>query len=164
MREKLQKYQEETGDMFNLEATPGEGTSHRFALLDKKNFPDIIVANEEAYKKGAPAFYTNSTHLPVNYTDDIFTILDKQDELQALYTGGTVIHLFIGERIEDPEICKKLVKKVSKNYKLPYFSITPTFSVCPKHGYISGEHNFCPYCDNEIGYHAAEPSPHKTFY
>lgn len=164
MRERLQKYQEETGDMFNLEATPGEGTSHRFALLDKKNFPDIIVANEDAHKNGAPAFYTNSTHLPVNYTDDIFAILDKQDDLQALYTGGTVIHLFIGERIDDPEVCKKLVKKVAKNYRLPYFSITPTFSVCPKHGYISGEHRYCPLCDQEIGYHAAESSEHKTLY
>ncbi len=164
MRDRLQKYQEETGDMFNLEATPGEGTSHRFALLDKKNFPDIIIANEESYKNGAPAFYTNSTHLPVNYTDDLFSILDKQDDLQALYTGGTVIHLFIGERIEDPEVCKKLVKKVAKNYKLPYFSITPTFSVCPKHGYIAGEHYFCPQCDAEIGYQAAQGSDHKTFY
>ncbi|MCL5794785.1 MAG: ribonucleoside triphosphate reductase [Patescibacteria group bacterium] len=154
MREKLSKYQLETGNLYNLEATPAEGTSYRLAKADKKNLPDIIVANEEAYKNhGAAPYYTNSSQLPVNYTTDIFEALDLQDELQTLYTGGTVLHGFIGERLENAEACKRLVKKIAENYHLPYFTITPTFSICPKHGYIAGEHQYCPKCDIEIGYY-----------
>ena len=140
MRERLIKYQEATGNMYNLEATPGEGTSYRLARIDKKEFPDIITAgNGECY-------YTNSTQLPVNYTDDLFKALKLQDEFQTKYTGGTVLHGFIGERINDPETVKSLIKKVFHKFKLPYFTITPTFSICPHHGYISGEHFKCPKC------------------
>ncbi|MDX9715098.1 MAG: ribonucleoside triphosphate reductase [Dissulfurispiraceae bacterium] len=149
MREQLAFFQEETGSIYNLEATPAEGTSYRLALLDKKTFPDIICADEEAYRNGAEPFYTNSTHLPVNYTDDIFEALDHQDELQTQYTGGTVAHLFVGERIDDPETVKTLVRKICENYRLPYFTITPTFSVCPGDGYLAGEHFRCPLCNRE---------------
>jgi anaerobic ribonucleoside-triphosphate reductase len=153
MREKILIYQRETDEMFNLEATPAEGTAYRFAKRDKARWPDIIVANEKEWReKKAPPFYTNSTHLPVNYTDDVFEALDHQDELQAKYTGGTVLHGFMGESLPDIKMVKLLVKKVAENYKLPYFSVTPTFSVCPKHGYIAGEHKYCPRCDEEIGY------------
>jgi len=146
MREKLEKFQEETGNIYNLEATPAEGTSYRLAKIDKNKFPDIIVANEEEYRKGAEPFYTNSTHLPVNYTDDIFEVLEKQDQLQTLYTGGTVIHIFVGEKIDSKEGIKKLVSTICKNFRLPYFTISPTFSVCPDDGYIKGEHFTCPKC------------------
>jgi len=146
MRDRLVEYQKETGNNYNLEATPAEGTSYRLALLDKKRYDDIICANEEEYQKGAEPFYTNSTQLPVNYTDDIFEALDLQDELQTKYTGGTVLHLFIGEQIPDHSVVKDLVKTICYNYRLPYFTITPTFSVCPNHGYISGEHEQCPKC------------------
>jgi len=153
MREKILIYQRETDEMFNLEATPAEGTAYRFAKRDKARWPDIIVANEKEWReKKAPPFYTNSTHLPVNYTDDVFEALDHQDELQAKYTGGTVLHGFMGESLPDIKMVKLLVKKVAENYKLPYFSVTPTFSVCPKHGYIAGEHKYCPQCDEEIGW------------
>ena len=146
MREKLLKYQEETGNNYNLEATPAEGTSYRLARIDKNKYPDIICANEDEFRKGAEPFYTNSTQLPVNYTDDIFEALELQDELQSLYTGGTVLHIFVGERINSAEGIKSLVKTICKNFKLPYFTITPTFSICPEHGYISGEHHICPKC------------------
>jgi ribonucleoside-triphosphate reductase len=146
IREKLEEFQEETGNIYNLEATPAEGTSYRLARIDKNKFPDIIVANEEEYRKGAEPFYTNSTHLPVNYTDDIFEVLEKQDQLQTLYTGGTVIHIFVGEKIDSKEGIKKLVKTICENFRLPYFTITPTFSVCPNDGYISGEYFTCPKC------------------
>ena len=149
MRNKLLEFQEETGNDYNLEATPAEGTSYRLALKDKKRYPDIICANEEEYKKGAEPFYTNSTQLPVNFTDDIFEALDLQDEIQTKYTGGTVIHLFAGEKIQDPDSIKLLVKKICDNYHLPYFTITPTFSICPVHGYIAGEHYKCPKCGAE---------------
>jgi len=139
MRETLLKFQEETGNNYNLEATPAEGTSYRLARIDKMKFPDIICANEEAYRKGAEPFYTNSSHLPVNFTDDIFEALELQDELQTKYTGGTVMHLFIGEKIDSPEGVKKLVKVICENFRLPYFTITPTFSICPEHGYLPGE-------------------------
>jgi anaerobic ribonucleoside-triphosphate reductase len=120
---------------------------------DKKEFGnDIIVANEEAYQKGAAPYYTNSTQLPVGFTDDIFEALDHQDSLQTKYTGGTVVHLFIGEKIRDIKTTRDLVKKVAEKYELPYYSITPTFSVCGVHGYIAGEHEFCPKCDGEIGW------------
>jgi len=146
IREKLEEFQKETGNIYNLEATPAEGTSYRLARIDKNKFPDIIVANEEEYSKGAEPFYTNSTHLPVNYTDDIFEVLEKQDQLQTLYSGGTVIHIFVGEKIDSKEGIKKLVKTICENFRLPYFTITPTFSVCPNDGYISGEYFACPKC------------------
>ena len=146
MREKLKDYQMETGGIYNLEATPAEGTSYRLAIKDKNKYPKIVVANEVKYKKGVAPFYTNSTHLPVNFTDDIFEFLDLQDKLQTKYTGGTVVHLFLGERINNIEVVKSLVKKICENYHLPYFTLTPTFSVCPEHGYLSGEHKKCPKC------------------
>ncbi len=149
MRERLIAYQQETGNLYNLEATPAEGTAYRLALKDKKRYPGIIVANEEEYTKGAEPFYTNSSHLPVNYTDDIIETLELQDALQTRYTGGTVIHLFLGERIHDARSVPQLVRKVCQEFKLPYFTLTPTFSVCPSHGYLSGEHYRCPTCKNE---------------
>ncbi|RJO61396.1 ribonucleoside triphosphate reductase [candidate division WS5 bacterium] len=156
IREKMVEFQKETGNMYNLEATPGEGTSRRFANKDKEVYSDIIVANEEAVKFGAKPYYTNSSQLPVNHTDDIFEALSLQDSLQTKYTGGTVLHLFVGEKIDDPNQTKKLVKKIAENYHLPYFTITPTFSVCPKHGYLAGEYKYCPKCDKEIGYNQKE--------
>ena len=140
LREKMLKYQEETGNNYNLEATPAEGTTARLAKLDKKRFPNMIIAGEKEL------YYTNSTQLPVGYTDDIFQTVKLQDELQSLYTGGTVLHLYLGEKIEDKEICKKLIKKVFETSKMPYISITPTFSVCENHGYIAGEHFTCSHC------------------
>ena len=153
MRKKILIYQQETDEMFNLEATPAESTAYRFARLDKEQFPKIICANEKAYQeKSETPFYTNSTHLPVDYTTDLFEALDHQDEFQCKYTGGTVIHGFLGESPPNIESVKNLLKKVTDNYKFPYFSLTPTFSVCPKHGYLKGEWQFCPKCDEEIGY------------
>ncbi|HHE45932.1 MAG TPA: ribonucleoside triphosphate reductase, partial [Candidatus Moranbacteria bacterium] len=149
MREKMLEFQKETGNIYNIEATPAEGTSYRLALKDKKKYPDIICANEEEYQKGAEPFYTNSSQLPVNFTDDIFEALDLQDSLQTKYTGGTTVHLFLGEKINNPVVVKNLVKKICENYRLPYFTITPTFSICPVHGYISGEHYTCPECGEE---------------
>ncbi len=145
MREKLKSYQEETGNLYNLEATPAEGTTYRFAKEDKKRYPDILQAGF-----GKNIYYTNSSQLPVNYTDDPFEALDMQDELQCKYTGGTVLHLYMSEKISSPEACRKLVKNVIGNYRLPYITITPVFSVCEKHGYINGEHEYCPYCDEEL--------------
>lgn len=151
MRDKLMEYQVESGHLYNLEATPAEGVTYRFANLDKKKYPKIIVANEASYKANtAKPYYTNSTHLPVGYTSDIFEALDLQDELQTQYTGGTVLHGFIGERINSIVATRNLVKKIAENYKLPYYTITPTFSICPVHGYLSGEHEYCPKCDEEI--------------
>jgi len=153
MRERLMDYQNETNNLYNLEATPGEGCTYRFAKKDQQLYPGIICSNTEAVKKfNADPYYTNSTHLHVNYTDDIFSALDHQDDLQTRYTGGTVLHGYLGERLPDGETAKKLVKKIVENYRLPYFTITPTFSVCPKHGYLAGEHKYCPKCDEEIGY------------
>jgi len=146
MREKLMDYQNETDNIYNLEATPGEGATFRLAKTDKEKFLEIICANEEAFKNGAAPYYTNSTQLPVGYTDDIFEALDLQDELQTKYTGGTVFHGFVGEKLPDGESSKILVKKIAENYRLPYFTITPTFSICQQHGYISGEHETCPEC------------------
>jgi len=158
MREKLKKYQKETNSLFNLEATPGESTTYKFAKADRKKFgKDIITAAELGAHKSMTPYYTNSTHLPVGYTDDIFEALDLQDEFQTKYTGGTVVHLFLGEKMPTGNSVKNLVRKVCENYSLPYFSITPTFSVCPKHGYISGEHKFCPLCDEEAGYEEGMP-------
>lgn len=153
MRDELRRFQEETGNLYNLEATPGEGCTYRFAKKDKELYPQIVCANDKAVKEnGVAPYYTNSTHLPVGFTSDIFTALDLQDDLQTKYTGGTVLHGFLGERIKDGDTAKKLVHKIIENYKLPYFTITPTFSICPKHGYLSGEHKYCPKCDEEIGY------------
>jgi len=149
MRRRLVEYQKESGNLYNLEATPAEGTAYRLALRDKKLFEDIIVANEEEYQKGAEPFYTNSSHLPVNYTDDIIEALTIQDDLQTKYTGGTVIHLFLGEKIAAPSAVPSLVKKVCENFRLPYFTLTPTFSVCGAHGYLSGEHTNCSTCGRE---------------
>ncbi len=150
MRQRLREFQEITGNIYNLEATPAEGTSYRLARLDKEKYPDIICANEEQFRnQKAEPFYTNSTHLPVQYSEDIFEVLEHQDPLQQRYTGGTVLHLYIGEKIEDASTVKGLVKKVCENYHLPYFTITPTFSVCPEDGYIAGEHRECPKCKGE---------------
>ena len=149
MREKLEAFQEETGHIYNLEATPAEGTSYRLARIDKMQYPDIIVANEEAYKKGSKPYYTNSTQLPVNYTDDLFKALDHQDSLQTKYTGGTVFHTFIGEKQLPTSSVKQLIKKITANYHLPYITLSPTFSICPEHGYIFGEHEYCPKCSLE---------------
>ncbi len=146
MRDRLTKFQEETSNNYNLEATPAEGTAFRLALLDKKKHPDIISANEESYSQGGQPFYTNSSLLPVNYTDDLFEALEHQDALQTKYTGGTVLHSYIGEKIHSGQNVKNLIKKVFSGYSLPYISITPTFSICPEHGYISGEHPICPTC------------------
>lgn len=148
MRHRLINYQQETGNLYNLEATPAEGVTYRFASRDRKMYPEIIVANEEESKKGAQPFYTNSSHLPVNFSNDIVETLDIQDELQTKYTGGTVIHLFLGERVADYRSVPNLVKKICENYKLPYFTITPTFSVCGNHGYVTGEHFSCPTCNS----------------
>ena len=140
MRDKTREFQKETGHIYNLEATPAEGASHRLARIDRERYPDIVTAGEEA------PYYTNSTQLPVNHTDDLFEALRHQDELQALYTGGTVFHVFVGERIPDPDACKLLVRRIAENFRLPYYTITPTFSVCPDHGYIAGESFRCPQC------------------
>jgi len=141
MRDRLVKHQEETGNMYNLEATPGEGTSYRQAKADREKYPDIITAGT----KEVP-YYTNSSQLPVNYTDDVFEALKLQDDLQSKYTGGTVLHLFLGEKISDPQMAKNLVKKVFEKFHLPYITLTPTFSICPSHGYLDGEHFECPKC------------------
>ena len=141
MRERLSDYQEEYGDLYNLEATPAESTSYRFAKHDKEQFPDIITANEN----GTP-YYTNSSHLPVGYTSDIFDALDIQDELQTLYTSGTVFHAFLGEKLPDWKAAAALVKKIADNYKLPYYTLSPTYSICKDHGYLSGEQYTCPIC------------------
>jgi len=146
MRHKLEDYQKETSHIYNLEATPGEGATYRFALADKKRFARIKVANEESVRRGAKPYYTNSTHLPVNYTNDLFLALELQDPLQVKYTGGTVFHAYVGERLEKEGV-KLLVKKIAENFSLPYFTITPTFSICPIHGYIPGEHEYCPICE-----------------
>jgi ribonucleoside-triphosphate reductase len=141
MRERLSDYQEKYGDLYNLEATPAESTTYRFAKHDKEQFPDIITANEN----GTP-YYTNSSHLPVGYTEDIFTALDVQDNLQTLYTSGTVFHAFLGEKLPDWKAAATLVRKIAENYRLPYYTMSPTYSVCKNHGYITGEVYVCPDC------------------
>jgi ribonucleoside-triphosphate reductase len=144
MREKLSDYQEKYGDLYNLEATPAESTTYRFAKHDKEQFPDIITAN----MNGTP-YYTNSSHLPVGYTEDVFSALDIQDELQTLYTSGTVFHAFLGEKLPDWKAAAGLVRKIAENYKLPYYTMSPTYSVCKDHGYLSGEEPVCPICGNK---------------
>lgn len=151
MRDKLKEYQEETWNLYNLEATPAEWTTYRFAKEDKKQTPNII----QAWTDDAP-YYTNSTQLPVGYTDDPFEALEMQNELQCKYTGWTVLHLYMWERLSDAKSCKMLVKKVIENYQLPYITISPVFSICPKHGYIVWEHDFCPKCDKELWYAGEE--------
>jgi ribonucleoside-triphosphate reductase len=145
VRARIVKFQEETGHMYNLEATPAEGTTYRFAREDKKRFPDILQAGT-----GDESYYTNSSQLPVGFTDDPFEALDRQEELQRKYTGGTVLHLYMGERISSATACKKLVQRALANYRLPYITVSPTFSICPKHGYLNGEHAYCPKCDTEL--------------
>lgn len=150
MRNKLLEFQKETGDNYNLEATPAEGTSYRLAKRDKEKYPEIICANEEMHRKnGNDPFYTNSTQLPVNFTDDVFEALDLQDDIQTKYTGGTVLHIFAGEKVANYNAVKILVRKICEQYHLPYFTLTPTFSVCPVHGYLSGEQSACPKCGAE---------------
>jgi len=143
MRERLADYQEQYGDLFNLEATPAESTSYRLALHDKKHHPDIITSGDDQ------PFYTNSSQLPVDFTPDIFDALDHQESLQTKYTGGTVFHSFLGERVSDWKACRSLVKAIAENYRIPYFTISPTFSVCHTHGYLAGEHFSCPHCEAE---------------
>lgn len=149
MRDRLMMYQEETGDIYNLEATPAEGVSYGIARKDKNRYPEIIVANEADYRRGAEPYYTNSTQLPVNYTEDLFKALNYQDDLQTRYTGGTVFHIFLGEAVPSVSSTKKLVQKVCGQFRLPYFTLTPTFSICPSHGYISGKNHQCPICAAE---------------
>ena len=146
MRDRFAEFQEETGHLYNLEATPAEGTSYRLARLDQQRYSDIRTANSGT---GEP-FYSNSTQLPVNYTDDIFEALDLQDELQTRYTGGTVHHVFLGEAVPDPAVVKNFVRRVCSQYRLPYFTITPSFSICPDHGYLRGELTRCPQCGGEV--------------
>jgi ribonucleoside-triphosphate reductase len=146
MRTKLQDFQTETHNLYNLEATPAEGATYRFAKEDQKRFPDIFQAG--TYE--AP-YYTNSSQIPVGFTDDVFEALLLQDKLQTKYTGGTVLHCYMSEKISSPEACRNLVKKILHNFRLPYITITPTFSICPKHGYLTGEYDFCPRCDAENG-------------
>jgi ribonucleoside-triphosphate reductase len=155
MRERMRQYQEETGNLYNLEATPAEGTTYRFAKIDRRKFPDIIQAGF-----GDNVYYTNSSQVPANYTDDPFEALDLQNDLQCKYTGGTVLHLYMSERLPNGESAKNLVKKVLTNYKLPNFTITPVFSVCSSHGYLNGEQQICPHCNKRtqvwtrvMGYH-----------
>jgi ribonucleoside-triphosphate reductase len=145
IRARIVGFQTETGHMYNLEATPAEGATHRFAREDQKRFPGILQA-------GTPdsCYYTNSSQLPVGFTDDPFEALERQDDLQRKYTGGTVLHLYMGERISSAAACRKLVRRSLENFRLPYITITPTFSICPKHGYLGGDFAFCPKCDEEI--------------
>lgn len=145
IRSRMLEFQEETGNLYNLEATPAEGTTYRFAKEDKKRYPDIIQAGFDEN-----IYYTNSSQIPASYTNNAFEALNLQDNLQCKYTGGTVLHLYMNERLKSAETCKALVKSVISNYKLPYITITPVFSVCPKHGYLNGEHEFCPKCDEEL--------------
>jgi ribonucleoside-triphosphate reductase len=151
MRDRLEEYQLQTNNIYNLEATPAESTSFSLATKDKERHSKIIVANEETYRKtGASPYYTNSSQLPVGYTDDVFEALTLQDDLQVKYTGGTVLHVFLGESMPSIESTKKLVRKIAENFRLPYYTLTPTFSICPIHGYMPGAHEYCPKCDDAI--------------
>jgi ribonucleoside-triphosphate reductase len=147
MRKKLMQFQDETGDIYNLEATPAEGTAYRLARIDKRRYPEIITANHrQVVTQHAEPFYTNSSQLPVDFEGDLFDALENQERLQTLYTGGTVFHIFLGERLQSWKSAAELIKKVSANSRLPYFTLTPTFSICPNHGYTRGEHKQCPTC------------------
>jgi len=143
IRDQMLVFQEETGHMYNLEATPAEGTTYRLAKMDREKYPGIITQGQDE------PYYTNSSNLPVNYTDDLLWAMDHQDDIQELYTGGTVFHMLLGERIDDKKACKDLVRKVAKNYKMPYYTVTPSFTICSEHGYIPGEHFTCPYDETE---------------
>ena len=145
VRARLMDFQEETGHLYNLEATPAEGTTYRFAKEDRRRWPDILQAGSEAQP-----YYTNSSQLPVGFTDDPFEALERQDALQSRYTGGTVLHLYMSERLSSSTACRELVRRALSNFRLPYITVTPTFSICPVHGYLSGEHEFCPSCDEDI--------------
>ena len=145
IRSKMTEFQQETGHLYNLEATPAEGTTYRFAREDLKRYPDIIQAGDKEHP-----YYTNSSQLPVGFTSDPFEALDRQEELQSMYTGGTVLHLYMEDAVSSWKACMDLVRKAVTNFKVPYISITPTFSICPIHGYISGKHDFCPKCDEEL--------------
>jgi ribonucleoside-triphosphate reductase len=145
IRAKMVLFQEQTGHLYNLEATPAEGTTYRFAKEDKKRFPDILQAGTESQP-----YYTNSSQLPVSFTEDPYEALERQEHLQRKYTGGTVLHLYMNEKISSGSACKNFVKRALSNFGLPYITITPTFSICPHHGYLSGEHQFCPKCDDEL--------------
>ncbi|RLI10612.1 ribonucleoside triphosphate reductase [Candidatus Bathyarchaeota archaeon] len=162
MRDKALEFQQETGHIYNIEATPAEGASFRLARLDKERYPDIVTAGEEV------PYYTNSTQLPVNHTDDLYAALEHQEELQRLYTGGTVFHVFLGERIQEPESCKLLVRRIAERFRIPYYTITPTFSICPDHGYLEGEQLRCPLCGRQtevysrvVGYYRPVQNWHK---
>jgi ribonucleoside-triphosphate reductase len=145
IREQMLAFQEQTGHLYNLEATPAEGTTYRFAKEDKKRFADILQAGS-----AEQPYYTNSSQLPVGFTDDPFEALTRQEALQRKYTGGTVLHLYMSEAVSSPEACRQLVKRALAGFRLPYITITPTFSICPQHGYLSGHHEFCPRCDAEL--------------
>jgi len=145
VRARMTEYQERTGNLYNLEATPAEGTTYRFAKEDQKRFPDILQAGS-----AQQPYYTNSSQLPVGFTNDAFEALVRQDALQCKYTGGTVLHLYMSEKISSADACKKLVRRSLENFRLPYITITPTFSICPVHGYLAGEHEFCPKCDEAL--------------
>src|SRR5574337_180673 len=144
IRTRIAAFQEETGHMYNLEATPAEGTTYRFAKEDRKRFPDILQAGTAEHP-----YYTNSSQLPVGFTDDPFEALERQEPLQRKYTGGTVLHLYMSEPLSSAEACRELVRRALTNYRLPYVTVTPTFSICPTHGYLAGRHDFCPKCDEE---------------
>lgn len=144
VRARIVQFQEETGHLYNLEATPAEGTTYRFAKEDKKRWPAILQAGT-----AEQPYYTNSSQLPVGFTDDPFEALQRQEALQGKYTGGTVLHLYMGERISSGAACRELVKRALTHFRLPYITVTPTFSICPTHGYLAGEHKFCPRCDEE---------------
>ena len=157
IRQRLRQFQEQTGHLYNLEATPAEGTTYRFAKEDQQRFADILQA-------GTPdsPYYTNSSQLPVGYTDDVFEALLLQDELQCKYTGGTVLHLYMSEQLSSAQACKQLIKTALTRFKLPYLTITPTFSICPVHGYLAGEHEFCPRCDALLAAELSQSSPATT--
>jgi ribonucleoside-triphosphate reductase len=148
MRAKLSDFQAETGSIFNLEATPAEGTSHRLARIDQKLYPEMRIysAERSSHRRPGAPYYTNSTQLPVGFTDDVYTALRLQDELQTRYTGGTVLHCFLGERLASTEATRRLVRSIAENFHLPYYTLTPTFSICEEHGYLAGEHSACPRC------------------
>ena len=145
IRLRMQEYQEETGNLYNLEATPAEGTTHRFAREDQKRYPDILQAGPVGQR-----YYTNSSQLPVDHTSDLFRALQLQDGLQCCYTGGTVFHMYMNEAISSPEACRDIVRKVLTRFRMPYLTVTPLLSVCEKHGYLRGEHQYCPFCDEEL--------------
>jgi anaerobic ribonucleoside-triphosphate reductase len=154
LRDIIREMQESTGEIYNLEATPAEGTSYRLAMCDKERYPEIICANEETYQSGAEPFYTNSTQLPVNYSDDIFECLMLQENLQTRYTGGTVMHIYLGENITDTGAVKNLIRKIIMGFRLPYITLSPTFSVCPSHGYLRGRQERCSVCNEETEVYA----------